>query len=432
MPARSRLEVPRSEALHAEGRGLMPGGVSSPVRAYKAVGGTPLTIVSGSRARVTDADGHSYVDYVGAYGPLILGHAPLAVVEAIRNAAVRGTAYGAPTEGEIRLARLIASALPGVERVRFVVSGTEAAMTAARLARAATSRERIVAFEGGYHGHADSFLAKAGSGMLTLGIPASPGVTTATAGLTTLLPYNDAARLREFGRTRGREVAAVFVEPVAGNMGCIPPEPGFLEALREETSRWGALLVLDEVITGFRLAWGGWQVRAGIRPDLTLLGKVIGGGLPIAAVAGPAALMDRLAPEGPVYQAGTLSGNPIATAAGTATLEALRGAPPYEKLEARGRALAEGLREAAAGAGVEATVVQVGSLLTVFFCPGPVRDLPSASRSDRARFARFFHAMRERGVLLPPSPMECWFLSTAHGDTEIGETIAAAREAFKV
>lgn len=420
----------RSRTLFAEAQGLMPGGVSSPVRAFRAVGGTPVVLASGAGARVTDVDGRTYLDYVQAWGPLILGHAHPAVVGAVTDAAARGLGFGAPTEAEIALARLIVEAVPSISRVRFVTSGTEAAMSALRLARAGTGRPLIVKFDGCYHGHADGLLAKAGSGLLTFGLPASPGVPSESAALTLTLPFNDAEAVRQLFAARGAEIAAAIVEPIAGNMGVVPPAPGFLETLRETTAAAGSLLIFDEVITGFRVGWGGAQGDLGIAPDLTCLGKVIGGGLPAAAYGGSGALMSQVAPEGPVYQAGTLSGHPAAMSAGAATLRLLREPGTYQRLEALGAALESDLKEAAARRGIPLTVNRVGSMLTPFFTGGPITDAASARQADVAAYARFFHAMLARGILLPPSQFEAWFISLAHDEAAVEETVRTADEAF--
>ena len=423
----------RDERLFAAAREVLPGGVSSPVRAYKSVGGTPPTVVSGRGARVRDATGRTYVDMVGAWGAQIVGHADPRIVRRIARRAARGTVFGAPAIGETRLARRIASALPSVERVRFVNSGTEAVMSALRLARAATGRDVTVKFAGCYHGHADALLSSAGSGALTLGTPDSPGVPAAWAATTLTARYNDLGSVRALFDAHGERIASVVLEPVVGNMGCVPPEPGFLDGLREITREHGALLVIDEVMTGFRVAWGGAQVRYGVEPDLTCLGKVIGGGLPVGAYAGPAELMDRVAPAGPVYQAGTLSGNPLAMAAGIATLDLLRDGSAYRRLEETGAALENALAEAARAAGTDARVQRVGSMTTVFFGPPdrPVRDLDDVKATATDRFPLWHRTMREHGVLWPPSAYEASFLTLAHGAAEIEAIGTAARPAFE-
>ncbi len=420
----------RSAALFAASKERMPGGVSSPVRAWKSVGGTPVFLESGAGAFVHDADGNEYVDLVLAYGPLILGHAHPAVTRALRAAAERGTAFGAPTAGELELARRVCERVPAIELVRFVNSGTEATMSALRLARAATGRERLIKFNGCYHGHGDSFLVKAGSGALTLGAPDSPGVPAALAGLTSVAEYNDLAGVAALFRAHPREVACVFVEPVAGNMGCVLPRPGFLAGLRDLCDEHGALLVFDEVMTGFRVARGGYLELTDVRPDLVTLGKVIGGGLPIGAYGGRAELMERVAPAGAVYQAGTLSGNPLAVAAGRAALDELQRPGTYARLEAAGARLEQGLASAARAAGVPLWIGRQGSLLCPYLSAAPDENLPAALAADRARWTRFFHAMVERGVLLPPSPFEAWFLSTAHTEEVVERVVAAAHEAF--
>ncbi len=419
----------RQAALVARAESLFPGGVNSPVRAFRSVGRRPLVLVAGEGARVRDADGRWYVDWIGAWGPAILGHAHPAVVEAVREAALRGFALGATSPAEIELGEAIRAAMPALEKLRFTSSGTEAAMSALRLARGATGRDLVLKFAGGYHGHSDGLLVEAGSGVATLALPGSAGVPEAVAGTTIAVPYNDLDGVRlAFERHPGR-IAAVIVEPVAANIGVVPPAPGFLAGLREVTVADGALLVFDEVITGFRVAHGGAQARYGIRPDLTILGKIIGGGLPVGAYGGRRELMDLVAPAGPVYQAGTLSGHPLTMAAGSATLREL--APErYEELETTGAALEAGLREAAAVARREVVVQRVGSLLTVFFRPTAPRTTEDAMASDRAAFARFFGAMLDAGVLLPPSQFEAWFISLAHGPDVVEETIAAARAAF--
>ncbi|MGH2379167.1 MAG: glutamate-1-semialdehyde 2,1-aminomutase [Candidatus Limnocylindria bacterium] len=402
---------------------VMPGGVSSPVRAYRAVGGSPPFIVGGEGCKVHDAEGRTFIDLVCSWGPLIAGHAHPAVVAAIREQAGRGSSYGAPTPLEVELAEAIASSLPSVEMVRFVSSGTEAAMSAVRLARAATGRAAILKFAGCYHGHADALLAKAGSGVATLGLPGTAGVTEGAARDTVTVAYNDLGAVERAAAEA--PLAAILVEPYAGNMGCVPPEPGFLEGLREVADRSGALLVFDEVITGFRVARDGAQGRTGVRPDLTCLGKVIGGGLPVGAYGGRRDLMSLVAPVGPVYQAGTLSGNPLAMAAGLATLALLDDAA-YAHLERLGARLERGLSDAVRASDATARVQRIASLLTLFFTDKEVRNEDDAMTSDRERFAAFHRAMLARGVMLPPSGLECWFLSLAHDDDAVDEVIAAA------
>jgi glutamate-1-semialdehyde 2,1-aminomutase len=422
----------RSEELFSRAKAVIPGGVSSPVRAFKAVGGSPLFVARASGARLWDADGRSYVDYVGSWGPMILGHAHPAVLEAVRDAAERGTSYGAPCALEVELAERVVRHMPSVERLRFVSSGTEATMSALRVARGFTGRRKILKFDGCYHGHADSLLVAAGSGVATLGIPGSPGVPEGTVRDTLVAPYNDVAAVEAVVAAHGADLAAVIVEPVCGNMGTVAPRAGYLEALREITRGNGTLLIFDEVMTGFRLALGGAQQLHGIRPDLTCLGKILGGGLPAAAYGGRADIMAAVAPEGPVYQAGTLSGNPLAMAAGAALLDLLAMPGTYEALEATSARLEEGLRGAAREAGATVTINRTGSMFTVFFCAGPVTDYASAKASDTSRFGRFFHAMLERGVYLPPAQFEAAFVSLAHGEAEIDRTIAAAAESFRV
>jgi len=412
-------------------RRVIPGGVNSPVRAYRAVGGTPPFLARGRGARVVDVDGNVYLDYVGSWGPLILGHAHPAVLRAVRAAAARGTSFGAPTALEVELAEAVCSALTSVEQVRFVSSGTEAAMSAIRLARAVTGRPRILKFEGCYHGHADALLVGAGSGVATLGIPGSPGVPPAFAALTVQAPFNDLDAVEDALRRWSGEIACILVEPVAGNMGCVPPEPGFLEGLAALCDQHGALLVFDEVMTGFRVAWGGAQSRYGVRPDLTILGKVVGGGLPAAAFGGRRDLMAQLAPAGPVYQAGTLSGNPLAMAAGLATLRLLRKPGVYAALEAKSRRLADGLARVAAEEGVELHTSAIGGMFGFFFHPGPVRNFGDARKANGERFRRFFHAMLDAGIYLPPSPFEACFVSLAHRPGDLAATLEAARRALR-
>ena len=420
----------RSRRLLADAERLIPGGVNSPVRAFRSVGGEPRFIARGEGARIWDVDGRQYLDFVASWGPLILGHAPPAVVEAVTVAAARGTSYGAPTPQEVELAAMVTAAYPSMEMMRLVSSGTEATMSAIRVARGATGRDLLVKFDGCYHGHADSLLVKAGSGGATFGIPDSRGVPAAVATLTLTLPFNDLAAVRELFRVRGGEIAALIVEPVAGNMGVVPPAPGFLAGLREITAAHGALLIFDEVITGFRVAHGGAQELYGVRPDLTCLGKIIGGGLPVGAYGGSRAIMEHVAPLGGVYQAGTLSGNPLAVAAGLTTLRALEDRKVYGRLDALGARLERGLAEAAEKAGVPLAINRVGSMLTAFFCAGPVRDYAGARAADAARYARFFHAMLERGVALAPSQFEAAFVSLAHSEDDIDVAARAAAQAM--
>ena len=422
----------KSEAAFDRARRVLVGGVNSPVRAFAAVGGTPRFIARAAGAVVTDLDGADYVDYVCGYGPAILGHAHPAVVEAVATAAERGLCYGAPTEAETELAERIAAAVPSIEKVRFVSSGTEAVMSTIRLARGATGRAKIVKFIGCYHGHADALLVQAGSGATTLGVPSSPGVPAGATADTVVLAYNDLPAAAEAFAAGGDEIAAVLVEPVAGNMGVVPPAAGFLEGLRRLCDDGGALLIFDEVMTGFRLAYGGAQERFGVRADLTALGKVIGGGMPVGAFGASAAIMKHLAPEGPVYQAGTLSGNPLAMAAGLATLRQLDRDGFYDDLERTAADLAAGLHAAAGAAGLAGRVClqRAGSMLCCFFRPGPVTDHAAATASDTAAYAAFFHAMLAGGVNLAPSQYEAMFVSAAHGSEEIARTLSAAGSAF--
>lgn len=423
---------PRSAAAFAEAVKLMPGGVNSPVRAFKSVGLTPPFIQRGEGAYLYDIDGHKYIDYVSSWGPLILGHRHPEVIDALeKTLREMGTSFGAPTELENELAREITAAMPAVEMVRLVNSGTEATMSALRLARGYTGREKVVKFAGCYHGHADYFLIQAGSGALTFGVPNSPGVPATVAANTIVAPYNDLAAVEDIFQKAGEEIAAVIVEPVAGNMGCVPPLPGFLAGLRTITKEYGSLLIFDEVMTGFRVAFGGAQDLYGIRPDLTCLGKIIGGGLPVGAYGGRREIMERVAPSGPIYQAGTLSGNPLAVSAGLATLKVLKKPGTYERLESLSARLEKGLKEAAAEAGVPATFNRVGAMFTTFFNPGPVTDYATATASDTRAFAAFFRAMLRQGIYLAPSQFEAAFMSLAHREADIDCTIAAAREAFK-
>jgi len=428
----SRTEAPTTESarLYEAARHYFPGGVSSPVRAFNGVGGTPRFIVRGEGAFVVDADGNRLVDYVLAYGPHILGHAPPCVIAAITRTVANGTSFGAPSTQETELAGLVQEFIPSMQVMRFVTSGTEAVMSAIRLARAATSRNLIVKFEGNYHGHSDAVLARAGSGVATLGLPDSPGVPAGAAGDTIVVPYNDIEAVREVFAEHGGRIAAVIVEPVAGNMGVVPPAPGFLEALRWQTTAYDAILIFDEVMTGFRVDPGGAQTLFGIRPDLTTLGKVIGGGLPIGAYGGRADLMRQIAPDGPVYQAGTLAGNPVVMAAGIAVLRELAKPGVWRSAADATSALAEGLVDAAQSSGVSIQVPHVGTMLTPFFSEVPVTDYATARACDTKRYATFFHSMLQRGVSPPPSAFETWFLSTAHGEDEVALTLEAAAEAF--
>jgi glutamate-1-semialdehyde 2,1-aminomutase len=421
----------RDAELSDRAQKILVGGVNSPVRAFRAVGGTPLIIDRAEGSRLWDVDGREYVDYVCSWGALILGHAQPDVVAAIADQARRGTSYGMTSPLEIELGERISRAIPSVEKIRFVSSGTEATMSAVRVARAFTKRDLILKFEGGYHGHADSFLVEAGSGLATLGISSSPGVPAALAQLTLNSPFNDIATVDRIFRGRAREIAAVIVEPVAANMGVVPPQPDFLPSLREIASRDGALLIFDEVITGFRLVYGGAQNVFGVQPDLTILGKIIGAGLPVAAYGGRREIMDTIAPLGPVYQAGTLSGNPLAMRAGLATLPKLETPNFYESLNQKTQTLADGLRAALKDSGIRGQVNATGSLLTLFFGAKPVHDYAGAKKSDASRFAAFFREMLARGILLPPSQFEALFVSAAHTDTDIARTISAARESLQ-
>jgi glutamate-1-semialdehyde 2,1-aminomutase len=419
--------VTRSEELFERSKALIPGGVDSPVRAFRGVGGTPIFVREAHGPTFTDVDGNTYIDFVQSWGAKLFGHACPQIVDAAVEAARHGTSYGAPTELEVELAQRIVDAMPSVDMVRLVSSGTEAAMSAVRLARGVTGRDLILKFEGCYHGHSDSLLAKGGgSGLATFGIPGSPGVTEGAAKDTLTVPYNDLDAVGAVFAGRGSEIALVAVEPVAANMGVVPPAEGFLEGLRQLTREHGALLLFDEVITGFRLAYGGAQSVFGIDPDLTALGKVMGGGFPCAAFGGKRELMEQLAPVGPVYQAGTLSGNPVAVAAGIAALDLARETDPYPGLVRTAEELTTGLAEAFARSGIPTTVNRVGSMFSVFFTEGPVRNFAEAKAADHERYARFFHHMLERGVYLPPSGYELWTLSTTHGPDELAKTLEAA------
>jgi glutamate-1-semialdehyde 2,1-aminomutase len=425
-----RLKTTTSSKLFALAKTLIPGGVNSPVRAFGSVGGTPLFVERAKGSAIRDVDGNTFIDYVGSWGPMILGHAHPKVVAAIKAAASRGTSYGAPTPGEVGLSHIIRKAFPSIEKVRLVSSGTEAAMSAVRLARGYTGRDKIVKFEGGYHGHADAMLVSAGSGALTFGLPDSPGVPKEVAKHTLTAKFNDAASVKRLLERNRGQVAAVIVEPIPGNMGVVLPAPGFLAELRSLTKKHGALLVFDEVISGFRVAFGGAQELFGIVPDLTVLGKIIGGGLPVGAFGGRKEIMDELSPVGPVYQAGTLSGNPLAVAAGIAALTELSQRDVYKELNAKADYLAERMAKAFAASGVPAYTNRAGSMWTTFFQKGPVTDYASAKRSDTRRYAKYFHGLLERGVYIAPSQYEAGFVSLAHTKRDLDRTVAAAKAAL--
>ena len=421
----------RSRRLFEEAKKHIPGGVNSPVRAFRSVGGEPLFIKKAKGSKIVDADGKAYIDYVLSWGPMILGHTHPKVTAALRKAIANGTSYGAPTELEITLAKMVIKAVPSIEMVRMVSSGTEATMSAIRVARGHTGRNKIVKFDGGYHGHGDSLLVKAGSGVATFGLPDSPGVPTDLAKLTITISYNDLDEFKDVASREGEQIACIIVEPVAGNMGCVPPEPGFLEGLRQVCDQYGIILIFDEVMTGFRVAYGGAQQRYKVKPDLTCLGKVIGGGLPVGAFGGRREIMEKVAPIGPIYQAGTLSGNPLAMTAGIETLKLLSKPGVYKTLEKISADLEQGLRAAAAEAGVPVTFNRVGSMFTGFFTDQKVKDFASAKTSDTTRFGKYFLSMLKNGVNLAPSQFEAAFVSLAHSRADIGKTIEAARKSLK-
>ena len=421
----------RSKRLFEEAKKHIPGGVNSPVRAFRSVGGDPLFIKKAKGSKIYDVDGKAYIDYVLSWGPMILGHAHPRVTAALKKAIANGTSYGAPTELEITLAKMVKKAVPSIEMVRMVSSGTEATMAAIRAARGFTGRDKIIKFDGGYHGTGDSLLVKAGSGVATFGLPDSPGVPADLAKHTLTVPYNDLASVRELASREGERTACIIVEPVAGNMGCVPPEPGFLAGLRQVCDQYGIVLILDEVMTGFRVAYGGAQKLYGVKPDLTCLGKVIGGGLPVGAYGGKREIMEKIAPLGPIYQAGTLSGNPLAMVAGIETLKALSKPGVYKTLEKLSADLEQGLRAAATEAGVPVTLNRVGSMFTAFFTDRKVKDFASAKTSDTGKFGRFFRSMLSNGVNLAPSQFEAAFMSLAHTRADINKTIEAARKSLK-
>lgn len=425
------MKTERSEELFGEAKKYIPGGVNSPVRAFKAVGMNPLFIKEGKGSKISDVDGNEYIDYVCSWGPLILGHVHPEVVTSVREVLSRGTSFGAPTELEVKMAEAIVDAVPSVEEVRMVSSGTEAVMSAIRLARGYTGRSKIVKFEGCYHGHSDSLLVKAGSGVATLSLPDSPGVTEGAAGDTINLPYNDLEAVERVFQKEGDNITCLIVEPVAGNMGVVPPKKGFLEGIRYLTQEHGILLIFDEVITGFRVSYGGAQGLYNVMPDLTCLGKIIGGGFPVGAFGGKREIMEQVAPVGPVYQAGTLSGNPVAMAAGLATLEILARPGFYDELEAKAARLFEGLRAVAQETGIDVTLNRVGSMLCIFFTAEEVYDYQTARRSDTEAYARFFKSQLEKGVYFPPSQFETIFVSQAHTEDDITKTIQASHQSFE-
>ncbi len=420
-----------NSTLVEEAISLLPGGVNSPVRAFKAVGGDPITLVKGKGSRVWDADGREYIDFLASWGPLILGHTHPRVVERIKNEAEKGLTYGLTNPAEIELAKLVVESVPSVEKVRFVSSGTEATMSAIRLARGYTGRKYIVKFEGCYHGHYDSLLVSAGSGVATFGIPGTPGIPEEIARLTIVIPYNDVSSLKETFEKYGNDIACVIVEPVAGNMGVVIPDMEFLRELRRVTSNYGALLIFDEVITGFRLSLGGAQEVFDIDPDITCLGKILGGGMPVGAYGGKREIMSRIAPEGPVYQAGTLSGNPLGMVAGAETITILREENPYADLEIKMKRLADGVSEILREKGIPHTINRIGSMMTVFFTDKKVRNFEDAKTSDTELFGRFFRNLLNKGVLIPPSQFEAWFVSTAHTDEEIEEALGRIKSAVE-
>ncbi|MFN3739892.1 MAG: glutamate-1-semialdehyde 2,1-aminomutase [Thermodesulfovibrionales bacterium] len=425
------MKIRRSISLYRKALELMPGGVNSPVRAFRAVGGNPLFIARARGSKIYDVDGNEYIDYVLSWGPMILGHSHPEVVKALKKAIERGTSYGAPTQLEIELAQLIKKAYPSIEKVRMVNSGTEATMSAIRVARAFTNRNKVIKFEGCYHGHADGLLVKAGSGATTFGIPDSPGVPEDYAKNTITIPFNDLEAVRSVVESQWRDIACIILEPVVGNIGCVLPRPGFLEGLRNITEKYGIVLIFDEVMTGFRVSYGGAQAYYGIKPDLTCLGKVIGGGLPVGAYGGKKEIMSMVSPEGPVYQAGTLSGNPLAMTAGIVTLKILSNKSVYRLLEKRGSQLEEGLRDASKKAGVETRAYRAGTMFCTYFTGQDVYDYQTAKTSDTERFGRFFRGMLERGVYLAPSQFEAGFLSIAHSEKDIDRTVRSAFEVMR-